>query len=120
MRTQPKSEVRGQKSETRIPRIGANLCCGWMGHPCPTLKNEYGFWELYFNGQQAVLRCEPGAAYVGWLLAHAPSRPISALELAAQISGATCPCFGSAVFHPDAAAATLFWLRKQKELEALL
>src|SRR5207249_1139145 len=83
--------------------------------------NEFGFWELFFNGQHAVLRCEPGAAYVAWLLAHASARPITALELAAQISGQTCPCFGNgAVFHPDAAAATLFWLHKQKELEALV
>jgi hypothetical protein len=87
----------------------------------PSLRNEFGFWELNFNGQQAVLRCEPGAAYVGWLLANRPATPISVLELAAQVSGQTCPCFGDGqVFHPNKAAATLFWLRRQEELEAIV
>ena len=87
----------------------------------PTLRNEFGFWELIWNGQHAVLRCEPGAAYVAWLLENRPLEPISALELAAKVTGVTCPCFGSAeVFHPDQAAATFFWLRKQHELEVLV
>src|SRR5436190_2105024 len=95
------------------PRIRSNAV--------PTLRNEFGFWELNFDGQLAVLPCEPGAAYVAWLLANRPRQPIHALELAAQISGQTCPCFGAdEIFHPDQAAATLFWLRKQTELEAIV
>src|SRR5262249_986803 len=87
----------------------------------PTLRNEFGFWELSFNGQSAVLRCEPGAAYVAWLLANRPAQAISAMELAAAGSEQTRPCFGDAEgVHPEAAAATVFWVRKQKELEALV
>src|SRR2546426_2191345 len=88
--------------------------------PNPTLGNEFGFWELAFRGQQAVLRCELGAAYVGWLLANRPAEPIHALELAAKVSGQACPCFGKEIFHPDRAGATWFWLHKQKELEAIV
>jgi hypothetical protein len=123
-----KKEARAQ-AQASIPAFQSSSAPG----PChsispplhhssiPTLRNEFGFWELTFNGQCAVLRCEPGAAYVAWLLENRPAQPISSLELAAKISGATCPCFGSEqVFHPDKAAATLFWLRKQHELEMLV
>lgn len=94
---------------------------GCARSPEPALKNEFGFWELTWNGESAVLRCEPGAAYVAWLLENRPAEPITALDLASRIREWVCPCFGSTdVFHPDEAAATLFWLRKQLELEALV
>jgi len=87
----------------------------------PSLRNQFGFWELIWDAEHAVLHCEPGAAYVAWLLENRPSQPITALELAAKIINATCPCFGNAqVFHPNEAAAIFFWFRKQQELEALV
>src|SRR6185369_12121710 len=110
----PKMKTQQTTVEGRAPRVPVQTST-------PILRNEFGFWELIWNGQHAVLRCEPGAAYVAWLLENRPLEPISALELAAKVTDVTCPCFGSAeVFHPDRAAATFLWLRKQHELEVLV
>src|SRR6266404_769147 len=113
--------VHARNSTEGFPELLRTGMSALRPHAAPSLRNDFGFWELTFGGQQAVLRCEPGAAYVAWLLANRSAQPIHALELAAAISGQACPCFGAReVFHPDKAAATLFWARKQKELEALV
>jgi hypothetical protein len=56
---------------------------------CPkfSIKKGLGFWELTFNGQQAILKHEQGLAYVAWLLAH-PGESTHAIDLATEI-GAT-------------------------------
>jgi hypothetical protein len=46
------------------------------------LRRGLGFWELTFEGKQAIFKHEQGALYVACLLLDPPSEPIHALALA--------------------------------------
>src|ERR1035437_10044355 len=46
------------------------------------LRRGLGFWELTFEGQQAIFKHELGALYVACLLLDPPREPIHAVALA--------------------------------------
>jgi len=77
----------------------------------PTLRNDDGFWQLTFDGEQAAVKCEPGAFYVSVLLARPNERPLTALEVAAAHAN-PCPCFDL----PGALAASAKQLTNGSEL----
>ena len=46
------------------------------------LRRGLGFWELTFEGRQAIFKHEQGALYIACLLLDPPSEPIHAVTLA--------------------------------------
>jgi hypothetical protein len=105
------------------------------------LRKGLGCWDLWFEGQHAVVRHEQGIFYVAWLLMH-PGETIHALDLAAKIPEiyrkqlglaaiveGTAESASSLPSHArlqerslalDDAEAMRALLRKEKELEAVL
>ena len=51
-------------------------------YPRYVLRRGLGFWELAFEGRQAVFKHELGALYVACLLLEPPREPIHAVALA--------------------------------------
>ncbi len=85
-----------------------------------------GFWELTFEGQQAIFKHELGALYVACLLLDPPSEPIHAVALAlkAREMGGQAPGPADVVQQrsmglEDAAAIRALW-RRQRALERVL
>ncbi len=50
-----------------------------------SLRNNFGFWELTFNGRCAVVPQHQALFYVAWLLANPSPVPISAPDLATRV-----------------------------------
>src|ERR1017187_9808183 len=85
-----------------------------------------GFWELTFEGQQAIFKHELGALYVAGLLLAPPSEPIHAVALAlkAREMGGQAPGPAEVIQQrsmglEDAAAVRALW-RRQRALERVL
>jgi hypothetical protein len=85
-----------------------------------------GFWELTFEGQQAIFKHELGALYVACLLLDPPSEPIHAVALAlkAREMGGQAPGPAEVIQQrsmglEDAAAVRALW-RRQRALERVL
>jgi hypothetical protein len=90
------------------------------------LRRDLGFWELTFEGRQAVFKHELGALYVACLLLDPPREPIHAVALALkarEMSGqATGPCElvqQRSMGLDDAVAVRALW-RRQRALERVL
>src|ERR1017187_4091481 len=90
------------------------LCRGW------------GFWEVIFEGREAIFRHEQGALYVAWLLLHPARKSIHALALALEartFSGQT-PGAGDVIQQRylglDEAEAVRNMRRRERELEVVL
>ena len=91
-----------------------------------TLRRGLGFWELTFEGRQAIFKQELGALYVACLLLDPPPEPIHAVALALKARE-----FGGQALGPaelvqqrsmgldDAAAVRVLW-RRQRALERVL
>jgi hypothetical protein len=85
-----------------------------------------GFWELTFEGRQAIFKHELGALYVACLLLEPPSEPIHAVALAlkAREMGGQAPGPAEVIQQrslglEDAAAVRALW-RRQRALERVL
>jgi hypothetical protein len=85
-----------------------------------------GFWEVTFEGRQAIFKHEQGALYVACLLLDPPSEPIHAVALAlkAKEMGGLGPGTAEVIQQrsmglDDAAAVRALW-RRQRALEAVL
>ena len=90
------------------------------------LGRGLGFWELTFEGQQAIFKHELGALYVACLLLDPPPEPIHAVALAlkAREMGGQAPEAAEVIQQrsmrlDDAAAVRALW-RRQRALEAVL
>jgi hypothetical protein len=109
------------------------------------LRRGLGFWELTFEGRQAVFKHEQGALYVACLLLEPPGEPIHAVALALKAreslagtrsiasphvqeagdAAGRVPAVSGGVVQQrslgldDAAAARALW-RRQRELERVL
>jgi hypothetical protein len=90
------------------------------------LRRGLGFWELTFEGQQAIFKHELGALYVACLLLDPPSEPIHAVALAlkAREMGGQAPGPSEVIQQrsmglDDAATVRTLWCR-QRALEAVL
>ena len=85
-----------------------------------------GFWELTFEGRQAIFKHELGALYFACLLLDPPSEPIHAVALAlkAREMGGQAPGPAEVIQQrslglEDAAAVRALW-RRQRALERVL
>jgi hypothetical protein len=115
-----KVESRKQKGE-----VGP-LNTGPRKEPEYALRRGVGFWQLTFEGRQAVFKHELGALYVACLLLDPPGEPIHAVALALKardISG-QAPGPDEVVQQrslglDDAAAVRALW-RRQRALERVL
>jgi hypothetical protein len=98
--------------------------------PSPTpsfrLKNENGFWELTFDGAQAVLPQNQALFYLAWLLQHPAEAPLSTHQLALQVHErfASHPDFVQQMpwihLPEDRVMAEKLSLLRQEQLEAIL
>ena len=85
-----------------------------------------GFWELTFEGRQAIFKHEQGALYVACLLLDPPPEPMHAVALAlkAREMGGQAPGPAEVIQQrsmglEDAAAVRALW-RRQRALERVL
>src|ERR1035441_1827919 len=82
-----------------------------------------GFWEVTFEGREAIFRHEQGALYVAWLLLHPPRKPIHALALAleARVFSGQTPGAADVIQQRylglDEAEAVRNMRRRERELE---
>ena len=90
------------------------------------LRRGLGFWELTFEGRQAIFKHELGALYVACLLLDPPPEPIHAValalkakEMAGQAAGPAEVIQQRSMGLDDAAAVRALW-RRQRELERVL
>jgi hypothetical protein len=90
------------------------------------LRRGLGFWELTFEGRQAIFKHEQGALYVACLLLDPPSEPVHAVALALKSKemGGQAPGPAEVIQQrsmglDDAAAVRALW-RRQRALEAVL
>lgn len=90
------------------------------------LRRELGFWELTFQGRQAIFKHERGALYVACLLLDPLPEPIHAVALALEASRMSGQPPGTvervqqrSLGLDDAAAVGALW-RRQRALERLL
>ena len=90
------------------------------------LRRGLGFWELTFEGRQAIFKHELGALYVACLLLDPPSEPLHAVALAlkAREMGGQAPGPAEVIQQrsmglDDAAAVRALW-RRQRALERVL
>ena len=91
-----------------------------------TLRPGLGFWELTFEGRQAIFKQELGGLYVACLLLDPPREPIHAVALALKAREMSGGAAGSAEFVQqrslgldDAAEVRALW-RRRRELERVL
>src|ERR1017187_9985532 len=90
------------------------------------LRRGLGFWELTFEGRQAIFKHEQGAQYVACLLLDPPREPIHAVALALKAREMSGGAAGSAEFVQqrslglDDAAEVRALGRRQRELERVL
>ncbi|MCX6926261.1 MAG: hypothetical protein NT154_24100 [Verrucomicrobia bacterium] len=90
------------------------------------LRRGLGFWELTFEGRQAVFKHELGALYVACLLLEPPQEPIHAVALAlkARDLNGQGPGPGEVVQQRsmglEAAATVRALWRRQRRLERVL
>ena len=90
------------------------------------LRRGLGFWQLTFDGQQAIFKHELGALYVACLLLEPPPEPIHAVALALKARDMSGQADGPdevvqqrSLGLDDAAAVRSLW-RRQRELERVL
>ena len=90
------------------------------------LRRGLGFWELTFEGRQAMFKHELGALYVACLLLDPPREPIHAVALALKARERLGQSAGPAevleqrvMGLEDAASVRALW-RRQRELECVL
>jgi len=90
------------------------------------LRRGLGFWELTFEGRQAIFKHEQGALYVACLLLDPPPEPMHAVALAlkARSMGGQAPGPAEATQQrnlglDDAAAVRALW-RRQRALERVI
>src|SRR5512135_2269443 len=90
------------------------------------LRRGLGFWQLTFDGRQAIFKHELGALYVACLLLYPPREPIHAVALALKARDTSGRAAGPDEFVQqrslgldDAAAVRALWCR-QRELERVL
>ena len=90
------------------------------------LGRGLGYWELTFEGRQAVFKHEQGALYVACLLLDPPPEPIHAVALALKTreksgeSGAAVEIIQQRNLGLDDAEAVRGLRRRERELEAWL
>jgi hypothetical protein len=91
-----------------------------------TLRRGLGFWELTFEGRQAIFKHELGALYVACLLLEPPPEPLHAVALAlkaremgGQGSGLAEVIQQRSMGLDDAAAVRALW-RRQRGLERVI
>src|SRR5664280_1454957 len=111
---------RKQDMKTRQQTTGHNSQARYA------LCRGLGFWELTFEGQQAIFKHELGALYVACLLLDPPSEPVHAVALAlkAREMGGLAPGPAEVIQQrsmglDDAAAVRALW-RRQRALERML
>ncbi len=90
------------------------------------LRRGLGFWELTFEGRQAIFKHEQGALYVACLLLDPPPEPmhVVALALKAREMGGQAPGPAEVIQQrsmglEDAETVRAMW-RRQRALEAVL
>jgi hypothetical protein len=90
------------------------------------LRRGLGFWELTFEGRQAIFKHEQGALYVACLLLDPPPEPIHAVALAlkarsmsGQGAGAVELIQQRSLGLDDAEAVRALW-RRQRALERVI
>ena len=90
------------------------------------LRRGMGFWQLTFDGRQAIFKHELGALYVACLLLDPPREPIHAVALALKARDTSGQAAGPdevvqqrSLGLDDAAAVRALW-RRQRELERVL
>jgi len=90
------------------------------------LRRGLGFWELTFEGRQAVFKHELGALYVAYLLREQPREPLHGVALALkarEMSGQAAEpdevLEERTMGLQEAAAVRALW-RRQRELERVL
>jgi len=90
------------------------------------LRRGMGFWQLTFDGRQAIFKHELGALYVACLLLDPPRKPIHAVALALKVRDTSGQAAGPdevvqqrSLGLDDAAAVRALW-RRQRELERVL
>jgi len=90
------------------------------------LRRGLGFWELTFEGRQAIFKHELGALYVACLLLDPPAEPLHAVALAlkaremgGQVPGAAEVIQQRSMGLDDAEAVRALW-RRQRGLERVL
>ena len=66
------------------------------------LRRGLGFWELTFEGRQAIFKHEQGALYVACLLLDPPPEPIHAVALALKARNMGGQAAGAGRGHPAA------------------
>jgi hypothetical protein len=90
------------------------------------LRRGLGFWELTFEGRQAIFKHEQGALYVACLLLEPPEEPIHAVALALKARQMAGEAAGAEEVIQqrnlglDDAEAVRNLRRRQRELEAVL
>jgi hypothetical protein len=94
--------------------------------PQYALRRGLGFWDLTFEGRQAIFKHELGALYVACLLLDPPSEPLHAVALAlkarergAQVPGPTDVIQQRSLGLDDAESVRALW-RRQRALERVL
>ena len=94
--------------------------------PRYVLRRELGYWNLTFEGREAIFKHERGALYVASLLLDPPREPIHAVALALKARNIAGYAPGTAEIVQernlgldDAAAIRALW-RRQRELEAVM
>jgi hypothetical protein len=91
-----------------------------------SLQNRFGFWELTFDGQFAVVPQDQGLFYVAWLLSHPCAAPIHGYELASEVYDLFGehqdfrPGLSRPGQHREEAQIARSLIRRQKVLEAIL
>jgi hypothetical protein len=90
------------------------------------LRRGLGFWELTFEGRQAIFKHELGALYVACLLLDPPHEPIHAVALALKAKDRSSQEAGPgevvrqrSMGLEDAATVRALW-RRQRTLERVL
>ncbi len=90
------------------------------------LRREAGFWEVTFQGRQAIFKHELGALYVAYLLLEPPREPMHGVALAlnarVRLGQPAAPAEvlqQQAMGLEDAASVRALWHR-QRELERVL
>jgi hypothetical protein len=95
-------------------------------NPQYALCRGRSFWEVTFEGREAIFRHEQGALYAAWLLLHPLRKPIHALALALEARAFSGPTPGASdavqqrYLGLDEAEAVQNLRRRERELEVVL